>query len=1077
MVLSASVHSSFAAASEMLPPSHLRCGSLQDPLGIDITRPQLSWQLQDTRRGVKQTAYEILVASRAELLEAGKTDVWDSGRIESAESAGVAYEGPALKSGQRYYWRVRVWDQDEKLSPYSDASWWEMGLLSPNDWRAQWIANDPQVDREDRRAPVKWISMPAKNAVRQSSEVEDPSQRPAGARNSKYEFRLDFDLSEVPKEATLFITGKETVAAWVNGTSVLEAPPRRPWGLDPWGSFRKIQVGGLLVSGKNVLAVETTAVGPQWMGPSAMIALLRVTLPNGSMQRFISGPEWKAASGQSGGWFSGTYDDSSWQGAVAVGDAGQAPFGTPWPPAAPSALRRVFTIRKTVRWARLYATALGSYQLHLNGQLVGDEVLAPGWTDYGKRIVYQTYDVTTKLRQGENALGALLGAGWYGSGLSWVQQPYNFGPPPVRLLAKLRIQYGDGTEDVIATDDSWKASSCAILGSELYDGETYDARLEQPGWDQPSFADADWKMVTLESPPEATLVAQDFQPIRVEKVLPAKNVSNPKAGAYVFDLGQNMVGWARLHVKGPRGTEVHMRFGEVLLPSGQFYSDNMRTAKAADTYTLKGGGDEVFEPHFTYHGFRYVEVTGYPGVPERSAIEGVLFHTDAPITIQFHTASATVNQLWSNILWGQRGNFESVPTDCPQRDERLGWMGDAEVFWRTAAYNMDLDAFSHKFTADIRDAQSSQGLFADVSPRISAVSEGAPGWADAGVIIPWTAYRQYRDTSVLAENWPAMERWMDHLERSNPTYLWVNQRNANYGDWLAIGSETSKDLIATAFWAYDASLMTQMAQALHKSQEGERYERLFAKIKEAFNRAFVKPDGTVGNGSQTSYVLALHMRLLPEDLRPVAGNNLATDIEAHQWHLTTGFLGTPYLLPVLSETGHSDVAYRVLLNDTFPSWGYMIQHGATTMWERWNGDQMLNDPSMNSFNHYAYGAVGEWLYRYAAGIDEDPADPGFHRIVLRPQFDPRLGEASATYESPYGPITSAWTFSGDKVSWRIVVCPNTTALLCFPTHRGSKILEAGKDIRESPGVTLQRQERDTAIYEAGSGSYAFTVQK
>jgi alpha-L-rhamnosidase len=1077
LVLLAIVHSSFGGASATLLPSHLRCESLEEPLGIDITRPQLSWQLQDTRRGVRQTAYEIMVASRAELLEAGKADVWDSGRTESAESVSVSYGGPALESGHRYYWRVRVWDQEGMPSAYSDISWWEMGLLSPNDWHAQWIANDPQVDREDRRAAAKWIAAPGEKATTQSSEVNDPSQRTSRSERSEYEFRLDLDFSGAPKEATLFITGKNTIAAWVDGTPVLEPSPRRPWGLDPWGSFRKIQVGVLLRRGKNVLAAETSADGPQRMGPSAMIALLRVTLPDGSTQRFVSGPEWKAASSQSGEWFSSSYDDSSWQRAVAVGDIGQAPFGTPWPPDAPSAFRRVFTVGKAVRSARLYATALGSYQPHLNGQRVDDEVLAPGWTDYRKRIVYQTYDVTAKLRQGENVLGALLGPGWYGSELTWIQQPYNFGPPPVRLLAQLRIQYDDGTEDVIGTDGSWKASSCAILSSELYNGETYDARLEQSGWDQPSFSETGWKVAAVAPAPQATLVAQDFQPIRVEKILPTKSVSNPKPGVYVFDLGQNMVGWARLHVKGPRGTQVHMRFGEVLLPDGQFYSDNMRTAKVADTYTLKGSGDEVFEPHFTYHGFRYVEVTGYPGAPAPGAIEGVVFHTDAPITIQFHTANTTVNQLWSNILWGQRGNFESVPTDCPQRDERLGWMGDAEVFWRTAAYNMNLDAFSHKFTADIRDAQSPQGLFADVSPRISAVSEGAPGWADAGVIIPWTAYRQYRDTSILEENWPAMKRWMDHLEQSNPTYLWINQRNANYGDWLAIGSETSKDLIATAFWAYDASLMTQMANALHKPQEAERYERLFAKIKDAFNHAFVKPDGTVGNGSQTSYVLALHVRLLPEDLRPVAGKKLAADIEAHQWHLTTGFLGTPYLMLELSETGHSDVAYRLLFNDTFPSWGYMIQHGATTMWERWNGDQMLRDPSMNSFNHYAYGAVGEWLYRYAAGIDEDPNDSGFHRIVLHPQFDAKLGDASATYDSPYGPITSAWNDTGDKVSWNIVVCPNTTGLLYFPTDKGTKILEAGKDIHQSPGITFQRQGDGIAVYEVGSGSYAFTVQK
>ena len=436
-----------------------------------------------------------------------------------------------------------------------------------------------------------------------------------------------------------------------------------------------------------------------------------------------------------------------------------------------------------------------------------------------------------------------------------------------------------------------------------------------------------------------------------------------------------------------------------------------------------------------------------------------------------------MNQLWSNILWGQRGNFLSVPTDCPQRDERLGWMGDAEVFWRTASFNANLAAFSHKFTTDIRDAQSSTGAFTDVSPRVGPTGDSVAGWADAGVIIPWSAYVQFRDTRILEENWGAMEKWMEHVSGANPNYLWSKERGNDYGDWLAIGSTTSKDLIATAYWAHDASLMMRIAQVLDQPADEQKYREVFEKVRAAFNQEFVKPDGTVGTGSQTSYVLALHMGLLSPAQRAIAADKLVEDIRTHDWHLTTGFLGTPYLMIELSNSGHSDVAYRLLLQNTYPSWGYMIEHGATTMWERWNGDQMMGDPSMNSYNHYAYGAVAEWLYRYAAGIDESADDPGFHRIVLHPQFDASLGETKATYDSSYGPITSNWKADGSTIRWDVVIPANTTALLSFPSDVTTQIQEGGKDVRQSAGVSLMLKDDHHAVYEAGAGSYSFTVQR
>jgi alpha-L-rhamnosidase len=1040
-------------------PVHLSCDSMQNPLGIDVLHPRLSWQQPEVGRNIRQNAYEILVSTQPDA--EATPDVWDSGRIASDASVDVAYAGPALKSTQRYYWRVRVWNRDSRSSAYSAPAWWEMGLLSPGDWHGQWIAYDPQVYRDDRKSDPKWIWMPGEQAL-------------TNPNSGNHQFRLTFNLSQVPSDATLFITGKETVAVWLNGEPVLAAQEPGPWGaLYTWGPFKVLPVGKFLKSGNNVLAAQVFVGGKN--DPAGLIALLRIRMPDGSVRRLVTNPDWKAAIDPSGDWFAPNFNDASWQKAVVAAPIGEAPLGNPWPAKAADLLRHTFSISKPVRSARVYITSLGSYQLHLNGKRIGNQILAPGWTDYRKQVVYQTYDVTANLHQGENAIGALLGDGWYATGLVYFHQRYNFGPPPTRLLAQLEITCTDGSQQTVVTDGDWKATPSAVQSSGIYDGEIYDARLQKAGWDEPSYGDAGWIPATIEPAAKGQLTGQNFQPIRIEKTLRPVSVSNPKPGTYVFDMGQNMVGWERLHVQGPRDTKVTMQFGEVL-KDGQFYRLNMRTAKEADTYTLSGEGEEIYQPHFTYHGFRYVEITGYPGTPTLDSIQGVVFHTDAPSSIQFHTGSPMVNQLWSNILWGQRGNFMSVPTDCPQRDERLGWMGDAEVFWRTAAYNMNLDAFSHKFTRDIREAQSPEGGYTDISPNVANMGNSSPGWADAGVIIPWTTYVQYGDTSIIRENWPAMQRWMDHVQEANPDNLWLHQQGNNFGDWLAIGSVTSKDLIATAYWAYDASLMSQMAAAVNKPQDAERYRQLFEHIRIAFDHAYVKPDGTVGNGSQTSYVLALHMQLIPKELRPLAANKLVADIKAHQWHLTTGFLGTPYIMIELSNSGHSDVAYRLLLNTSFPSWGYMIQHGATTMWERWNGNQMLNDPGMNSFNHYAYGAVGEWLYRYAAGIDENVVDgPGFHRIVLHPQFNATLGEAGATYDSAYGPITSAWKYAGKGIAWHVVIPSNTTALLRFPTARRNAILEADKPLGKS--LKLESRKDGFSYYTVESGTYDFTVKQ
>jgi alpha-L-rhamnosidase len=564
--------------------------------------------------------------------------------------------------------------------------------------------------------------------------------------------------------------------------------------------------------------------------------------------------------------------------------------------------------------------------------------------------------------------------------------------------------------------------------------------------------------------------------------LQPKNVTQV-ANAYVFDMGQNMVGWVTLKVSGAAGSRIRLRFAERLNPDGGIYTENLRNADATDVYVLRGSGEETYQPYFTFHGFRYVELTGYPGQPSLNSITGQVANSlDENPTAKLSTSSELVNQMYSIGLWGQRGNFLSIPTDCPQRDERMGWMGDAGVFWRTGTYNFDIQSFSHKFMYDVVDAQTPRGAFTNVSPNTlpfegegiagtSAWSEGmvgAPGWGDAGVIVPYTAWLQFRDPQIIEQSWDAMQRWMNFIQQANPDFLRKKGVGPNFADWLAPDTHTDKDLLATAYWALIANMMSEMARATGREDEARRYADVVANIRSAFQRAYVKEDGTVGTGTQTSYVVALYTKMAPASLEPALVNNLVKDIEAKGWHLSTGFLGTPFLLFTLADHGRVEVAYRLLLNDTYPSWGYMLSKGATTWWERWNGD--TGDPSMNSYNHYAFGSVVAWVYRYAAGIDTSIDDPGFHQIVIHPRLDARMTQARGEYDSVYGKIVSEWNGKPEApFELKVTIPANTRARVFLPTIANAQVTQDGRAIQPS-------QESGSYVVEVGSGSYEFRVQ-
>jgi alpha-L-rhamnosidase len=1063
----------------------LRVDELKTPLGIDDPAPRFSWQLHDPARGAKQTAYELQVASRLELLEPDKADVWDSGRIDSAQSLNVRYTGPALQPSTRYFWRVKVWDAAGKPYPESASSWWETGLLQQENWRGQWIGFETPEEDAVRHAPAAWITSPEAGGSGAGKAAEE-----------HIAYRQTVTLAKPVRHAAFYAAGQDTVSAWVNGAQLLKADPLPPWKQMPWKKFVRADATAALAVGGNTIAIETVhyVTNPNGMASAEappIIATLVVEYANGSVASFASGSDWKSAIHPPEGWQQKGFDDAGWKNAVAWKQAPgsmSAPLGHPWIPDSVKAMRHRFEVTKPVKSARLYATALGAYEMFINGKRVGDEVLAPGWTDYREHVKYQTYDVTEQISAGRNSMEALLAPGWYATPLEWFQQPNNYGDTPPALRAQLRIEYADSSVDWVATDTSWQASPSYISHSEIYDGESQDLRLRQPSSYSPKFNQSGWKSVIVIDPKPLTVEAQEFQPIRAELTLTAKSMTEPKPGVYVYDFGQNFAGVERLHVQGPKDTDVRLRFAEIVNDDGTIYTDNLRTAKATDHFILTGNGIEELMPHFTFHGFRYLEVTGLPAAPPKEAVTAVVFHTDAPFTAKLTTGSAMINQLWKNIQWGQRSNFVGIPSDCPQRDERLGWMGDAEVFWRAASYNMDLAAFSRKFAGDMRGTQVGTPFYGIYSPGTVTPNAGfAAGWSDAGVIIPWTSWLQSGDTSIIDENWTAMEKYLDAIQAANPDGLWKRNSGIPFADWLSPEGRTDYVLVASAYWAYDATLMRQMARATHRTADEEKYARLFEKISAAFQMQFVHEDGFIagadnspsvfgqidnpnavshGGDTQAGYVLALHMNLVPEKLRPAVAQKLADKIEANHGLLGTGFLGTPYLLEELTKTGHADLAYKLLLNTAYPSWGYLVEHGATTMWERWNGDQMKGDPSMNSYNHYAYGAVADWLYRYAAGVDASPLDAGFHTAVLHPVFDARLGSVAFDYDSPYGTIHSDWKVTGSTAVWHLTLPANTKSLLTLTAAEAAHYRLDGQPLKAG-----------AQVLQLDSGSYVITVDR
>jgi len=750
-------------------------------------------------------------------------------------------------------------------------------------------------------------------------------------------------------------------------------------------------------------------------------------------------------------------------------------------------MRKEFSAAKKIQSAVAYITAHGLYEAHINGQRVGDAYLTPGWTNYKTRLQYQTYDVTSLLKAGVNAIGVTLGNGWYRGYIGFSGQN-NFYGKDISLLLQLEITYADGTSESIVSDGSWKSSTGSIMSSEIYNGETIDSRAEKAGWRLTGYNDGDWSPVKVADFPFDNLLATYNEPIKKHETFKPKRIFTTPKGEQVVDFGQNLVGWVVMKVNGKAGDRVTIKHVEVLDKDGNVYIENLRAARAEDTYILKGG-DETLEPHFTFHGFQFIKIEGYPGELKLDNFTAVALYSAMEKTGSFTSSSGLINQLQHNIEWGQRGNFLDVPTDCPQRDERLGWTGDAQAFSRTAAFNFGVNNF---FTKWLKDLQSEQveGNVPFVVPNViggwgNQMAGGSAGWADAATIIPWNMYLAYGDKQILNQQYESMKAWVGFMKRNSTDDLW--NKGFHFGDWLFYrpnddndgrAAVTDKYLIAQCFYAHSTQLLINAAAVLGKTEDVKSYSALLQKIKDAFVKEYVTPSGRLVSSTQTAYVLALNFDMLPESLRAQAAERLANNVKDYDFHLTTGFLGTPYLCHVLSRFGYEDVAFKLLMQESYPSWLYPVKMGATTIWERWDGlkpDSTFQTPGMNSFNHYAYGAIGDWMYRVVAGLDTDINGPGYKQITFKPNVGGGLTQASATLQTNYGTASSQWKIADGKLLLDVVVPANTTAQVFIPAASAKAITESGNGFSSIKEIQQIGTEGDRVVVKVGSGSYHFEV--
>lgn len=1070
------------------------------PMGIDVKQPVFGWQMQSDRYGAAQTAYRIVTATSKENLENG-TYTYDSGTVNSPTSVCIKYNGPELAPCTRYYWQVLVTDERGKVHE-SPASWFETGLMGGLWGNAMWIASN------------KMQLSPYRFDYAIEYDVETAKPGPAkfifGApQEDCYVFvMLDTrDSAKVMLGNALY--NKETVQHTLNVSNIIppaDATKKHHIRLEVRGGGNydvKVSLDGRVISQGNQTSIncmrdsigrpQARLFGIGYRQPQGFDAVFsNIKLLNYKWDNLVLNSDPK------------TYN--------AKGD-NKAVLWMPGSDVNAPIMRKNVNVGKEVKRARLYATARGAYWFYINGQRVGDGYLNPGWTDFRHRIMYNTYDVTQMLRQGNNALGIELGHGWFCDDFGWAGAMWGdqYGYKP-SALAMIKVEYTDGTNETFVTDNTWKVyNGGPLYVNNLYHGVIYDARREVDGWKEPGFNDAAWEKVAILPPPPASTEIQGYVGLEIKNniTLTAKKMTRI-GNRFIYDMGQNFAGVPRLkNMKGRKGQTITIHFAEMLYPEtvpenprapltrehyernkGQMYMDNYRSAISTDYYTFRGAPEgETFEPPFTQHGYRYVSIDGLDEPLPLEEVEGIVLESVGEQISRYETSNADINQLFNNIVWGQRGNFLAVPTDCPQRDERLGWTGDANVFCRTSTYNMMTGPFFNRWFYTLRDQKSENGDVGGYYPSLGGTKEGAPrsgfergcGWSDVTITVPWEMYQQYGDLGFVERHYGAMKDYMKFLESQAKDYIYPDA--FYWGDWLA-PMPTNISMLSTAYFGYDARLMREMAKALGKTDDAVYYDKLYRNISRAFCNYFFDSEGYTIEGNhegtprmdtQTSYLLPLAFLELPEDLQQKAVKHLLEAIERSNYHLQTGFLGTPLLCNVLSNFGHNDIAYRLYTQTEYPSWLFPVKQGATTMWERWNSytiKEGFGEVSMNSFNHYAYGAIEEWIMSHNLGIQRDENRPGYKHILMQPKIDDTFSFVKGGFRSVYGDIASAWEIKPSGTEIEFTIPANTTATFTLPVSSMENLkLKKGKK-----GVSSKSFDDGKAVYELKSGTYKFILK-
>jgi alpha-L-rhamnosidase len=1054
----------------------VHCEYRVNPQGIDNPSPRLNWTVLSNRRGETQTSYQVLVASNRKLLAADRGDLWDSRRVESNRSAEVEYAGKPLESRATCFWKVRIWDRDGKPSDWSRPSSWSMGLLNPSDWSAQWISDPVLADPANRPlTPIhcyrselasrpdaaKWIVLDLGEA-RQMDAIDlvpaRPQKESTDFRTPMFPLRFKVEIADQSDFSDAKLVVDQTGADFPS--------PRKT-------SCR------FSFSPTTARYVRLTVVRlSRWDGQNYGVALGGIAVYDGQKSIAVGAGVECSDSMESENWSKRFLVD----GQAAVALAPEAPaLAAEMPDVLPKStvsrvpmLRRDFDVAGKVRSATLYVTGRGFYEVHINGKKVGDEFLAPGYTDYDARLQYQTYDVTGLLHDGRNAIGALLGYGWYAGHMNLFNLRCIYGYFP-QFLAQLEIELTDGTKITLNTDGQWRSTlDGPVRWSDLLDGEGYDCRREMPGWDKAGFDDHAWRPVWMQPRNQVPLVSPICQPVRKICELKPVSVKEVKPGVYVYDFGQEITGWCRLKANGPAGTHVRLRHAEMIAADGSLDVKNLWGVPQQEDYLLDGRGSRVFEPHFTYHGFRYVELTGLPGGASPGTLTAVNLRSDLPIAGQFECSNPLYNRIQKAAFWTQANLLFDVPAGCAARSERLPWTGDVRPCIQSLLFNFDADAFLTKYDRDLLDDQSADGRFTDICPqahlRGTTQCMGSPGWADAGVSLPWDLYVNTGDQQMLANQFEAARRWVDYVHSNNPDLIWKNNRGNDWGDWISAGPATPKELGATAFFAHSADLVARMARALGRNADAEYYGTLFQDIRQAFVKNYVGSNGIIGDDGdvQGSYALALQFGLLDEPLKSRAVARLVQLVKQNKDHPTTGFWSSVELLLALSANGCNDEAARMLDQQTMPSWGYMADHG-TTFWEAFDA----NTRNL-SLNHWTHSAVNEWLWRNVAGLNPDEQSPGYKTFTIHPRPTAEVFWCRSIYHSIRGPIVSNWRFDGDRFNLDITVPANTTAIVVVPTTEPASVKESGMSAAQAEGVTLVSAGAGTVTYQVGSGEYHFT---